>query len=277
MSHWALDRDESGQRAFVLESNTNISAQKQAELALQRSKQMLEKVVDQRTRALRDANAELETEISRRKGLEGQILEISDREQERLGQELHDGLCQQLTAIGFLTRATALRLKNHRVVEVEDLEKIAQLINGSVSDARKIAYDLHKEEIDAANLEQALRDLTERKIWNTQCRFHCDGDLGIENDRVASEIFRILREGVVNANKHARAKEIVLEASRRKRELVFTVTDNGVGLNGSGKKEHHGLGFHIMKYRAQSIGARLEVESPRRGGTRLAVYLPLAK
>jgi len=277
MSHWVVDRDERGKRSFVLETNTDITARKQAELGLQRSKQMLEKVVQQRTRALREANAELETEINRRKGLEGQILEISDREQERLGQELHDGLCQQLTAIAFMARAAALRLKDHRVADPEELEKIALLINRSVTDTRNIARDLHKEEIDGASLKDALRDLTERKIWNTRCRFHCDGELNIEDDRVASETFRILREGIINANKHARATEIVLEACRRKRQLVFSVTDNGIGLNAREKNQHRGLGFHIMQYRAQSIGARLELESPRRGGTRLAVYLPLEK
>ncbi len=277
MSHWALDRDKHGRRGFILETNSDITQRKSTEVALQRSKIMLEKLVQQRTRALRSANAELESEIARRQGLEGQILEISDREQQKLGQELHDGLCQQLTAIAFMTRASALRLKNHSVADPEELEKIALLINRSVTDTRNIARDLHKEEIDAASLENALRDLTERKIWKGRCSFHRNGDLNLEDDRVASEIFRILREGIVNANKHARATEIVLEARRRKRELVFSVTDNGIGLNGTGKNQRQGLGFHIMQYRAKSIGARLELQSLRRGGTRLAVYLPLAK
>jgi PAS domain S-box-containing protein len=277
MSHWALDRDGSGKRALVLETNTDITARKQAELGLQRAKQMLEKVVYQRTRALRNANTELETEITRRKGLEGQILEISDREQQRLGRELHDGLCQQLTAIAFMVRAASLRLNDHRVADPAELEKIARLINNSVMDARNIAHDLHKEQVDAAGLQNALRDLTERKIWATPCRFRCDGDLDIEDDRTAYEIFRILREAVINANKHARAKEVVIDVCRRKREFVFSVTDNGIGLNGNDKIAQPGLGFHIMQYRAQSIGARLELESPRRGGTRVAVYLPLPK
>src|SRR5213079_1378866 len=137
----------------------------EAEAALKKSKDLLEKRVQARTADLRAANQELKNEITRRKGLEGQILEITDREQERLGQELHDGLCQQLTAIGFLARANALRLKDHRVVRVEDLEKIAQLINSSVMDARNIAHDLHKEEIDAAQFLSALEELVERKIW----------------------------------------------------------------------------------------------------------------
>jgi PAS domain S-box-containing protein len=273
MSNWVLDRDESGERAFVLESNTDITARKKAELGLQRSKDMLERVVHQRTRALRAANRELQSEITRRKGLEGQILEISDREQERLGQELHDGVCQQLTAIAFMARAAAMRLQDHRVADPSELEKIARLINNSVTEARGIAHDLHKEQIDAAGFEQALRDLAERKIWKTPCQFRWDNQIIIEDDRIASEIFRILREGVINANKHAQASKIVLEGCRKNRELVFSVTDNGIGFNGQTK--HRGLGFHIMQYRAQSISARLELKSPRRGGTRVAVYLPI--
>jgi signal transduction histidine kinase len=276
MSRWALDRDGYGQPSSVLETNTDITDRKRAEVALQKSKQSLEKLIQQRTKALRVANIELHTEISRRKGLEGQILEISDREQERLGQELHDGLCQQLTAIGFLARATALRLKDHRVVQTEELEKIAQLINGSVMEARNIARDLHKEEIDAAEFVRALEDLVERKVWKTRCRLDLRTEIDIEDDRVASELYRILREAILNANKHARATEIVLEVGRSKNELVFKVADNGVGFN-TKNKTNHGLGFHIMQYRAQSIGARLELKPRKKGGARVAVYLPLPK
>jgi PAS domain S-box-containing protein len=275
MSHWALDRDHRGERGFVLETNTDITEHKAAEVALQKSKQLLESLVQQRTRALLSANAELENEITRRKGLEGQILEISDREQERLGQELHDGLCQQLTAIGFLARATALRLKNHRVVQTEDLERIAQLINGSVMDARNIARDLHKEEIEAAEFVPALRDLVDRKIWKTPCRLELRSEVNIEDDNVASQLYRILREALINANKHARATQITLKVRRVKNDLVFSVIDNGVGLSKK-PKAGHGLGFHIMEYRAKSIGARLEFESAKKGGARVTCHLPLS-
>src|SRR5437660_12928913 len=162
MSRCSLYRDNSGSPLSILETNTDITDRKRAEISLKRSKDLLERLVEQRTRALRAANTELENEITHRKGLEGQILAISDREQERLGQDLHDGLCQQLTAIGFLARATALRLKNHRVVQTNDLEKIAKLINASVMDTRNIARDLHKEEIDAAGFLRALKHLVER-------------------------------------------------------------------------------------------------------------------
>src|SRR6266404_1071359 len=268
------DRDGKGNVIGWFGSIIDVTQRKQAEDALRQSKNFLERRVRARTAELRAANEELKTEISRRKGLEGQILEISDREQERLGQELHDGLCQQLTAIGFLARATALRLKDHRVVQTDDLEKIAQLINGSVMDARNIAHDLHKEEIDAAGLVQALQDLVQRKIWKTRCRLERNCQVNIEDDKVASELYRILREAILNANKPARASDIVLEIRRSKNNLVFSVSDNGVGFR-TKTKDGHGLGFHIMQYRAKSIGARLELESLKKGGARVACYLPL--
>jgi len=273
-SRWALDRDATGNLAFILETNNDITKRKQVEAALRQSKDLLEKRVHQRTIALRVANAELEREIARRKGLEGEILAISDREQQRLGQELHDGLCQQLTAISFMAQATALRLKRHRVVETEDIEEIAQLINSSVASARNIARDLHKEKIDAATFEVALRDLVRRKMWKTPCRLALKTEANLQDDKIASELYRILREALINANKHARATQVVLEVNRNRDELVCSVSDNGVGVNGQ-NNSGQGLGFHIMNYRAQSIGARLKVETPRNGGTRLAVYLPL--
>ena len=143
-------------------------------------------------------------------------------------------------------------------------------------DARNIARDLHKEEIDAAGLVTALEDLVLRKIWKTRCRLKVETQVNIEDDRVASELYRILREAIVNANKHARATDIVLEIRRSKNNLVFSVSDNGVGFR-TKAKDSHGLGFHIMQYRAESIGARLELESLKKRGTRVAVYLPLTK
>jgi two-component system NarL family sensor kinase len=160
------------------------------------------------------------------------------------------------------------------VVQTDDLEKIAKLINASVMDTRNIARDLHKEEVDAAGFLPALEHLADRQIWKTSCRLDLRTEVNIEDDNVASQLYRILREALINANKHARATQIVLEVRRLKNHLVFSVTDNGVGFNNK-TNTGHGLGFPIMKYRAESIGARLELESPKKRGARVACYLPL--
>jgi signal transduction histidine kinase len=266
-------RDMQGKVQSVVAVVVDITARKKAETELRRSKEMLETLVQRRTQALRAANAELKSEIERRKGLEGEILAVSDREQQRLGRELHDSLCQDLTAIGLMARSTALRLKNHRVVQIEDLEQIAQLISNSVIDARNIARDLHKEEMDAANFVSALHDLAERTIWSMPCQLKIATKFEIESDTVASELYRILREALMNANKHARATQTLIEVRHNKNELIFSVMDNGIGLRAKAKRGS-GLGFHIMNYRAKSIGGRLEVGPLKTGGTRVSVYLP---
>jgi PAS domain S-box-containing protein len=246
---------------------------KQAETALQKSKELLEQRVRQRTHELRAANKTMKDEIARRKGLEGEILEISDREQQRLGQELHDGLCQHLTAVAFMARSVAMRLKNHRVVDVADIEKIAQLVNDAATDTRNLSRALHRIDVDAAGLVDALRDLVDREIWRIPCRLEFKPSFCVENDIAAGEIYRIAREAVINANKHSQAREIVIRLERVENEMVLRVIDNGVGFP-SEPKTKRGLGTHIMGYRARLIGARLKIDSPKEGGTRVSCYLP---
>ncbi len=235
--------------------------------------QTLEDRVRERTVELFASNKKLKSEMGRRKGLEGEILAISDREQQRLGQELHDGLCQHLTAVAFMARSVALRLKNHRVIDVKDIEKIAQLVNDAATDTRNLSRALHRIDIDAAGLVAALEDLVDREIWKTPCRLEIKPSFHVESDAAAAQLYRIAREAVINANKHAQARQIVVELGRSGKEIVLRVTDDGVGFPEKPNLKH-GLGSHIMDCRARLIGARLEIDSPKQGGTRVACYLP---
>ena len=273
MSRWSVDRDERRMPTSILETNTDITARKRAEVDLQRSHGALERTVEQRTKELRVANAELKNEIERRKGLEGEILAVSDREQQHLGQELHDGLCQHLTAVAFMARSVGLRLKNHRVIEVKDIEKIAELVNDAATDTRNLSRALHRIDVDAAGLVAALEDLVDREIWKTPCRLEVKPSFHVESDAAAAQLYRIAREAVINANKHAQARQIVVELGRSGKQIVLRVTDDGVGFSNKPKLKE-GLGSHIMDYRARLIGARLEIDSPKQGGARVACYLP---
>jgi PAS domain S-box-containing protein len=246
---------------------------KQTEEALQKSKELLEKRVRERTRELHRANKVLKAEIERRKGLEGEILAVSDREQQRLGQELHDGLCQHLTAVAFMARSVALRLKNHRVVDASDIEKIAELVNDAAADTRELSRALHRTDVDAAGLVTALQDLVDREIWKVPCRLQVRPSFHIEDNVAAAHLYRIAREAVINANKHAQAREIVIKLERSQLGMVLRVTDDGVGFSAESKLKH-GLGLHIMNYRAQLIGGRLKIERPKKGGTSVSCYLP---
>jgi len=266
-------RNGRGKIAGAINCLYDVTERKRAQIELEKAKSSLETHVRKQTEEVRAANKDLESEISRRRGLEGQILEISDREQQRLGEELHDGLCQHLTAIGFMAKAAALRLKDHRVFQVDDLEKIAELINAAANDARNIARGLHRLDVDSAGFLDALRDLVDREIWKTPCRLEIKEPFDIEDDAAAARLYRIAREAVINANKHAQAREVVVHLARSRTGIVLSVTDNGVGLPKEPNKAR-GLGFRIMNYRAQAAGGHLQVTRQPSGGTRVACYLP---
>jgi signal transduction histidine kinase len=95
----------------------------------------------------------------------------------------------------------------------------------------------------------------------------------IEDDAAAAHFYRIAREAVINANKHAQAREIIVKLQRSRREMVLHIIDDGVGLSDE-RKLKKGLGLHIMNYRAELMGGRLEIESPQTGGTHVSCYLP---
>jgi PAS domain S-box-containing protein len=249
----------------------DISELKSAQVALEKSNELLEERVFERTQELRVANEELKAEIARRRGLEGQILEISDSEQQRLGQELHDGLCQNLTGVAFMARSIALRSKTPE--QARDIEKIAQLVNEAASDTRNLSRAMHRSDLDAVGLVDGLQDLVDREIWKTPCRLEVKPSFHIEDDTAAAQLYRIAREAVINANKHAQAREIVIAVGSGRKGIVLSVSDDGVGFQ-SELNSTRGLGVSIMKCRARSIGGRLEIESPKKGGTRVACYLP---
>ena len=265
-------RDAHGKTRAAVSVIRDISERKQAQNALENAKALLEKRVQERTRELLAVIEELEDEISRRKRLEGEILEISDREQRHIGQELHDSVCQHLTAIAFMARSVAMRLRNHRVIEVEDLEKIAELINEGVTQARTIARGLHPVEMNPDGFAVALQSLLHRRS-QLPYRLDMDEELSVPDPTIALHLYRIASEAVINANKHARARELVLRMRSSPKQIELSVADDGVGL-GKNSGNGTGMGFHIMDYRARSIGARLEITPVKPHGTRVACYLP---
>src|SRR5262249_48804835 len=133
---------------------------------------------------------------------------------------------------------------------------------------------LHRVDVDAAGLVTAIQDLVDREIWKTPCRLEVKPSFRLEDDGTATHLYRIAREAVINANKHAQARQIVVRLERVRQEMVLRVIDDGIGFP-KDIRPQQGLGYHIMSYRAQLMGGRLEIDSPQKGGTRVSCYLPV--
>ena len=269
----AAMRDRTGEPESVVAVILDINERKEAERQLHNAKLLLESRVQERTAELLAANEELQNEIALRKKLEGELLEVSDREQRRLGQDLHDSLCQHLAATAFMTRALAERIRTAKAIEPAEIEKIAGLINEGVTEARMIARGLHPVQMDSAGLPMALKALVNQKNWSVPCRLEIDEEIPIRDPNVSQHLYRIAREAIINANKHAQAGEIIVRVRISKRQLELSVIDDGVGIPDAANSSP-GLGWHIMMYRARAIGARLEFLRLKPNGTKIACYLP---
>ncbi|RPJ33910.1 MAG: sensor histidine kinase [Verrucomicrobiaceae bacterium] len=228
----------------------------------------LEARVDERTTALRKANEKLQKEIAARHRLEREILEISEREQQRIGRDLHDDLGQRLVGISYLSHQLANALEASGAPEAKQAAKITALLNDALALTRSLARGLHPVAMKSGGLKAALADLAERTsgIFQVNCEF-CDPivEPGLP-DSVATHLYRIAQEAVTNAVSHGKATEIRIELDSRPARTSLAVRDNGSGLPRLSPRRK-GMGLRIMHYRADVISGSLVFSTPENGGT----------
>ncbi len=251
----------------------DISARKLAEEELRVARDELEIRVIERTRALAEKNLELNAEISERRRLEKEIIHVSEEEQKRIGQELHDGLGQHLTGIAFLCKVLEQKLGAKALSEKTDAEEIVQLVNQAVAKTRLLARGLFPVELDANGLMAALEQLAAntQRLFGVECLFRCDEPVLVHDNVAAINLYRIAQEAVNNAVKHSSAGQILIELANVGNQPLLTIADNGTGLDSNAIKNDNGMGVHIMHYRAKMIGATLEIRKNASQGTTLSV------
>ncbi|MBI3874853.1 MAG: PAS domain-containing protein [Verrucomicrobia bacterium] len=199
-------------------------------------------------------------DITERKMLEKELIEISDREQCRFGQDLHDGLCQHLAGIEYLTQMLKANLADKGQAEADQAAQISMLIGQASAHAHDLARGLSPVPLEAGGLMSALQELaaTVERLFRVKCDFVTEGPVPIHDNTVATHLYRIAQEAVTNAIKHGKAWHITITLTRDKRRTVLSIKNDGVEMT-EDAASGTGLGGHIMHYRASMIGGVIEL------------------
>jgi two-component system, LuxR family, sensor kinase FixL len=228
-------------------------------------------------------------DISERRRLELEVLRVSDDERRRIGQDLHDGLGQQLTGIGLIARSLARHLRREGHAAAETVEEITALIGEADEQARRLARGLIPVELSADGLAAALRRLCTHaeRLFGIACAYEEEVEEGyrLTDPDAATHLYRIAQEAVSNAVRHGQARhvDIVLAASYER--LRLRVLDDGTGIPEAvihgpatdaprGRDDASGMGLRIMHYRARIIGGSLDVRPHPKGGTAVTCSIP---
>jgi len=216
-------------------------------------------------------------DVTSRRAFGRSLIEAIAAEQRRIGQEMHDGLGQELTGLALSARALANRATRERDAIADDLNQLASLATSCIQDARLIVQGLSPLTDADGNLDAALQALAGRSsLSGTPVRFRArhDAPRNIEL-KVRNHLYRIAQEAVQNALKHAGATAIDIELSYGTDSMRLEILDDGRGLpfdhsNGAG------LGMRTMRFRASAIGARLLI-GRRADGTGNSVVCELTR
>ena len=217
-------------------------------------------------------------DISDRKRLEQEMLEISEKEQQRIGQDIHDDLCQQLAAISCLAKVVNQRLQSANNPDAQSMADIVRLISQANTRAREMSRGLVPVVLEAGGLMSALTELATgtEKIFRVSCRFWCEQQVLINDNLAAVQIYRIAQEAVANAMKHSGADRIEIQLSIEDQSIILRVRDNGVGFP---EQTPHsagiGMGLLTMSHRAKMLGGHLTVVPEEGGGTEVRCVVPL--
>jgi PAS domain S-box-containing protein len=212
-------------------------------------------------------------DITERKELEQQILEISDREQKRIAQDLHDDLGQILVASIYLTGMLAKRLDRSVPARAREASKILQLMERALSQTRILVRGLYPVRSELNGLMSALEELAARttEVFGCNCVLSCPQHIDIRDEFVATHLFRIAQEAVTNAIKHGKARRIEIRLQRARNRLVLKISDNGSGL----VRRETGMGLRIMQYRIAAIKGNWSIDpAPSGAGTIVTCSVP---
>jgi len=199
--------------------------------------------------------------ITERRRLEREILEVAARERQTIGRDLHDGLGQELTGVALMLRGLATRIQKECPGVIAQVNEVVGLVNQSIDTARTLARGLLPVNKERGGLSNALRALADRSraLYGFESRFQAEVAEEVPlNEATASHLFRIAQEALTNTARHSRATAVSVCLTVTRTRFSLRVTDDGVGLSDAARSGS-GMGLKIMKYRAAMIGANIEI------------------
>jgi two-component system, LuxR family, sensor kinase FixL len=215
-------------------------------------------------------------DMTERRRLEREVLEISAAERRSIGHDLHDGVGQHLAGTAFKAKLLQEMLRDTAPRLAAQAGEVVGLINAGIDQVRRLAHGLDPIEVEAAGLEAALSQLADdtRTVYRVACDFHCNQTVPSPEPVISLQLFRIAQEAVHNALEHGHAKSIQIALTASDSMACIDITDDGSGFSFASKAHAGGLGLRIMKYRARTIGGFLLVDSKIGSGTRITCLIP---
>jgi PAS domain S-box-containing protein len=211
--------------------------------------------------------------ITERRRLEHEILDVSSRERQSIGRDLHDGLGQELTGVALMLRGLATRVEAQCPDSKVQVEEIVSLVGQSIETARSLARGLLPVSTDGGGLVRALRALADRSrdVYGLEvnCRLKVATAQPL-SEAAASHLYRIAQEALTNTARHARASSVAIALLVTASKFQLRISDDGVGL-AEPPHESPGMGLRIMRYRASMIGATCEIMANHPHGTVICV------
>jgi signal transduction histidine kinase len=231
----------------------------------------LYKELDER---VRQRTAALTQEMQERRRLEKELLEAGEREQRRIGHDLHDSLCQHLTGTALAGQVLGKKLTDKSLPEAGAANHLVELVEEAIDLTRTIARGLHPVEIRAGQLADNFQELAAgaSERLKVSCNFECPQPVLLDDPSVITHLYRIAQEAITNAVRHGKAKRINICLDSGDNETVLTITDDGVGLPQN--RNGNGMGLRIMAYRASMIGGAFNIERLSMHGTRVTCTMP---
>jgi signal transduction histidine kinase len=222
--------------------------------------------------------ARLDEREAERRRLEREVLETTERERQRIGQDLHDSLGQQLTAASLAINGLITRLESAAPALAPQAENLGRQLRKSIAEVRVLSHGLAPVPLEDDGLMHALQELAETTSRSTgvRCAFECPQPVRVPDSTLASHLYRIAQEAVNNALKHAAPREIRIGLERHAERLVLEVDDDGEGL-ADALVSGDGIGHRVMRHRALLIGGTCEIGSSPAGGTRMACNIPSSR